>query len=58
VKFRDVELVGIPYRITIGARDLANGTVELLHRASGNEEALSAGAVADRIGALVTAATT
>lgn len=32
VKFRDIELVGIPYRITIGARDLADGTVELLHR--------------------------
>jgi Anticodon binding domain/tRNA synthetase class II core domain (G, H, P, S and T) len=58
VKFRDVELVGIPYRITIGARDLANGTVELLHRVSGNKEALPVGAAADRILALVTAATT
>ncbi len=57
VKFRDVELVGIPYRVTIGARDLANGTVELVHRASGQKQALPAGAVADHLLAQVTAAT-
>jgi prolyl-tRNA synthetase len=57
VKFRDVELVGIPYRLTIGARDLANGTVELAHRVSGNKEALPVETAADRILALVRAAT-
>jgi prolyl-tRNA synthetase len=57
VKFRDVELVGIPYRLTIGARDLANGMVELAHRVSGNKEALPVDTVADRILALVRAAT-
>lgn len=29
VRFRDVELIGIPYRITVGARSLADGTVEV-----------------------------
>ncbi|MBB5869157.1 prolyl-tRNA synthetase [Allocatelliglobosispora scoriae] len=32
VKFRDVELVGIPLRVTVGARGLAQGTVELTDR--------------------------
>ncbi|MCE2531905.1 MAG: proline--tRNA ligase, partial [Acidimicrobiia bacterium] len=35
VKFSDIELVGIPYRVTIGPRGLANGEVELTERASG-----------------------
>ena len=28
VKFKDADLIGIPYRITIGKKDLANGNVE------------------------------
>ncbi|MBV1854501.1 proline--tRNA ligase [Catellatospora tritici] len=35
VKFSDIELVGIPYRITVSARGLADGTVELTTRADG-----------------------
>ena len=27
-KFKDADLLGIPYRITIGSRGLANGVVE------------------------------
>ncbi|WP_329500430.1 His/Gly/Thr/Pro-type tRNA ligase C-terminal domain-containing protein [Kitasatospora herbaricolor] len=34
VKFRDAELVGIPLRVTVGSRGLANGVVELTERAS------------------------
>jgi prolyl-tRNA synthetase len=33
VKFRDVELVGIPYRVTVGGRGLAKGVVEVTTRA-------------------------
>ena len=36
VKFSDAELVGIPYRITIGKRGLASGSAELTDRATGN----------------------
>jgi len=32
VKFKDAELVGIPYRITVGPRGLKDGKVELLRR--------------------------
>ena len=35
VKFSDVELVGIPLRITVGKRGLADGVVEFTDRASG-----------------------
>jgi prolyl-tRNA synthetase len=49
VKFRDVELVGIPYRITVGARDLANGTAELTRRDTGERQTLPVDAVADRV---------
>ncbi|MGR7001191.1 proline--tRNA ligase [Yinghuangia aomiensis] len=35
VKFRDIELVGIPYRITVGPRGLAEGRVEVTVRETG-----------------------
>ncbi len=35
VKFNDAELVGIPYRITVGPRGLAEGNVELTTRIDG-----------------------
>jgi len=35
VKFSDAELVGIPFRITIGKRGLADGVAELTDRATG-----------------------
>jgi prolyl-tRNA synthetase len=36
VKFSDAELVGIPFRITVGKKGLAAGTAELTGRASGS----------------------
>jgi len=38
VKFNDAELVGIPYRITVGPRGLAEEVVEVNERASGTTE--------------------
>jgi prolyl-tRNA synthetase len=35
VKFSDAELVGIPFRVTVGKRGLATGVVELTDRAAG-----------------------
>ncbi|GCE01190.1 proline--tRNA ligase [Embleya hyalina] len=37
VKFKDIELVGIPFRVTVGARSLAEGNVEIVSRASGEK---------------------
>ncbi|MDL4772634.1 proline--tRNA ligase [Actinomadura xylanilytica] len=35
VKFRDVELTGIPYRVTVGRRGLADGVAEVTARSTG-----------------------
>ncbi|MCL2390604.1 MAG: proline--tRNA ligase [Endomicrobia bacterium] len=37
IKFKDADLIGIPYRITIGEKNLANGNVELKARKDGKE---------------------
>ncbi len=37
VKFKDAELVGIPYRITVGPKGLADGKVELVTRRTGKK---------------------
>ena len=34
VKFKDADLIGIPLRVTVGARGLAQGTVEVKRRSS------------------------
>jgi prolyl-tRNA synthetase len=36
VKFSDAELVGIPFRVTVGKRGLASGAAELTDRAAGS----------------------
>ena len=38
VKFKDAELIGIPYRISFGSRDLAEGMVEVVSRETGERE--------------------
>jgi prolyl-tRNA synthetase family II len=41
VKFKDAELIGIPYRVSVGSRDLADGMVEVVSRESGERERVS-----------------
>ncbi|MGH3302201.1 MAG: proline--tRNA ligase [Streptosporangiaceae bacterium] len=38
VKFKDAELTGIPVRVSVGSRDLADGVVEVVSRASRHKE--------------------
>jgi prolyl-tRNA synthetase len=40
VKFNDADLIGIPFRVTIGPKGLADGTVELTRRATGRSRAI------------------
>jgi prolyl-tRNA synthetase len=53
VKFADAELVGFPYRVTVGPRGLENGVVEVQDRATGVREDVAvteaAGYLRDRI---------
>jgi prolyl-tRNA synthetase len=38
VKFKDADLIGVPFRIVLGPRALKNGNVELFERATGKSE--------------------
>jgi len=37
VKFADAELTGIPCRVSVGSRDLADGVVEITRRSTGEK---------------------
>jgi prolyl-tRNA synthetase len=49
VKFSDAELVGIPFRVTIGKRGLASGIAELTDRATGETVTVPLDDVAGRV---------
>ena len=49
VKFADMELLGIPMRITVGERSLKEGKVELKHRVSGTIEMILPELAATRV---------
>ncbi len=53
VKFNDAELIGIPYRITVGPRGLADDIVELSERRSGERTDLPVGEAVEMIKAQV-----
>jgi prolyl-tRNA synthetase len=48
-KFATMDLIGLPWRITVGPRGLANGVVELTSRRSGDSEEMTAEAAVARI---------
>ena len=52
VKFKDADLIGIPYRITIGKK-VADGVVELFDRRAKKSEDVKIAAVVDRMQRLV-----
>jgi prolyl-tRNA synthetase len=47
VKFADAELTGIPFRISVGSRDLADGVVEITSRSTGEKERVAVSAAID-----------
>jgi len=49
VKFRDAELVGIPCRVSVGSRDLADGLVEITSRGTGEKERVPAAQAVTRV---------
>ena len=48
-KFADYELKGVPVRLAIGARDLENGTVELMRRDTLEKETVALEGIEERI---------
>jgi prolyl-tRNA synthetase len=51
VKFRDAELTGIPLRVTVGKRGLAEGTAEITERATGETRKVPVGDVVGQVSA-------
>jgi prolyl-tRNA synthetase len=56
VKFNDAELVGIPFRVTLGPRGLADGVAEFAARADGESSEIVLDAVVGHVKGLVEAA--
>ncbi|HTP64239.1 MAG TPA: proline--tRNA ligase [Geobacteraceae bacterium] len=52
-KFKDADLIGIPLRIVVGSKNLAEGKVELKHRKGGDVELLSVDDAVARVKSLV-----
>ncbi len=56
VKFKDADLIGIPLRVTVGAKGLERGCIELRWRREGKTEEIPVGQAAEKIQTLVTEA--
>jgi prolyl-tRNA synthetase len=56
VKFADADLIGWPYQVVVGKRGVADGVVEIKHRATGERETAPISEAAPRVEALLTAA--
>jgi prolyl-tRNA synthetase len=55
VKFKDADLVGIPLRVTIGAKGLEKGTIELRRRREGNTEEVPLAEAVKKISGIILA---
>ncbi len=49
VKFNDADLLGIPFRLTISARSLSNGGIEIKSRANDGTQVIGLGQVVDHL---------
>jgi prolyl-tRNA synthetase family II len=55
VKFKDAELTGIPVRVAVGSRDLADGNVEVATRSTGEKEHVAVDQVVKHVQELLAA---
>jgi len=53
VKFKDAELIGFPFRISVGSRDLADGVVEVVSRRTAERERVPVDQAAKHVQALL-----
>jgi prolyl-tRNA synthetase len=53
VKFKDADLIGVPLRVTVGAKGLEKGCVEVRRRRDGKTEEISVGEAPQKIAAFV-----
>jgi len=55
VKFKDADLIGIPLRIVVGSKNLAQGRVELKIRRSGESSLYETGKIVDEVRKIIAA---
>ncbi|MGE5507044.1 MAG: proline--tRNA ligase [Chitinophagales bacterium] len=55
VKFKDADLIGFPWRVTVGPKGLADGSVEVRRRATGETELVKLEAVVEKLSSAVKA---
>ena len=53
VKFKDSDLLGIPFHVVLGPKGLKEGVVELKNRAAGSVDKVAKGEAAERVSGLV-----
>jgi prolyl-tRNA synthetase len=53
VKFKDSDLLGIPFHVVLGPKGLKEGVVELKNRAAGTLDKVAKGEAAERVSGLV-----
>ena len=53
VKFKDADLIGIPYQLIVGPRGLKEGMAEIKHRKSGERETLPIGDAVKKLVSLI-----
>lgn len=57
VKFKDADLIGYPYRITVGKDTIEKGTVDVKSRRTGEQSAVPVGEVVQLIHSLIVSGT-
>ncbi|MDR3146963.1 MAG: proline--tRNA ligase [Treponema sp.] len=55
VKFKDADLIGIPFRVVVGDKNLSAGTVEIKRRGAAEARLVETGRAAEELAALVRA---
>ena len=52
-KFKDADLLGMPYQVIVGEKNLAQGKIEIKERATGQRTLVDRGEILERVRALV-----
>jgi len=53
IKFKDADLIGIPVRVTVGRKSVADGNVEIKLRSEPQSQIVSVGKATDKVIELV-----
>ena len=52
-KFKDADLLGMPFQVIVGEKNLTGGKVEIKHRAAGTRELVEEKEIVPRVRAMI-----